>query len=191
VKHHRTIGGAICLLLLLLVGCAHSFRRALPSTSSTAAIRCSYRSDGALPDPRCTPGTTNPVVTAETISSTICKKGWTKKIRPSLLVTAPLKRAAMTAYGAPGSPGGYEYDHLIPLELGGAVADPANLWPESTKGTWNATVKNGIENTLNQLVCKGSMSLGAAQQAIASDWIAAYQRYVSTKPKGAKAPAGD
>jgi hypothetical protein len=166
-------------------------RGALPSASSAAVIAGSYRSDGALPDPRCTPGTTNPLVTAETISSTICKKGWTGKIRPSLSVTAPLKRSAMTAYGARGSPAGYEYDHLIPLELGGAVDDPANMWPESNKGMWNSTVKNGIENRLNQLVCKGSMSLGAAQQAVASDWIAAYQRYVSTKPKGAEAPPGD
>jgi len=167
------------------------------ATSSTATrnviptIRCSYRSDGSLPDPRCTPGTINPVVTAETISSTICTKGWTKTIRPSLSVTAPLKRAAMTAYGAQGSSGGYEYDHLIPLELGGAVDDPANMWPESNKGIWNANVKNGIENRLNQLVCSRSISLGAAQQAIASDWIAAYQRYVSTKPKSAEAPPGD
>ena len=35
-----------------------------------------------------------------------------------------------TAYGLTGSPSAYEYEHLIPLELGGATNSPRNLWPE-------------------------------------------------------------
>ena len=36
----------------------------------------------------------------------------------------------MAAYGDTGSIRDYEYDHLVPLELGGATNDPRNLWPE-------------------------------------------------------------
>jgi len=37
----------------------------------------------------------------------------------------------MQAYGFIDSPGNYELDHLIPLELGGAPEDVKNLWPET------------------------------------------------------------
>ena len=38
---------------------------------------CSYRDKGELPDPKCTPGSIDPVVTQANIRSTICKGGWT------------------------------------------------------------------------------------------------------------------
>ena len=40
------------------------------------------------------------------------------------------KWASLAAYGDAGSLRDYEYDHLVPLELGGAPNDPRNLWPE-------------------------------------------------------------
>jgi hypothetical protein len=73
----------------------------------------------------------------------------------------------MAAYGDGGSPGDYEYDHLVSLELGGAVNDPRNLWPEP-EGSPNP--KDGVENALNRMVCDGEMSLAEAQHIIATEW---------------------
>jgi len=37
--------------------------------------------------------------------------------------------------------------------------------------------KDLVENRLNALVCSGQLSLAVAQQAIASNWVAAYRTY--------------
>jgi hypothetical protein len=62
---------------------------------------------GALPDPTRTPGALNPMVTQETIGSTICVSGWTRYADRKL--------------------GDYEEDHPIPLVLGGSPSDARNL----------------------------------------------------------------
>jgi hypothetical protein len=69
-----------------------------------------------------------------------------------------------------------EIDHLISRELGGAD-DVRNLWPEAY-GTSprNAVRKDRLENALHKEVCAGGLTLEAAQKAIATDWIAAYQQ---------------
>lgn len=147
---------------------------------STAGARCHLR--GALPDRACTPGVTDPRVTPATISSTICTTGYTSTVRPSTSVTGPLKLASIRAYGLPGSKGLYEYDHLISLELGGAPADPANLFPEPYAGTAGARVKDRAENALADAVCTHRIGLRAAQHIIATDWRGAYRRFVGKLP---------
>jgi hypothetical protein len=55
-----------------------------------------------------------------------------------------------------------------------------NLWPESHRTSpWNAQVKDRLEGKLHELVCRGQLDLKTAQHAIASNWIEAYQLYVS------------
>jgi hypothetical protein len=133
----------------------------------------------ARPDPRCTPGALNPLVTQATIGSTICRAGWTATVRPPESVTEPEKLASMAAYGVRGA-SSYEYDHDVPLELGGAVNDPRNLWPEPDypqRAGFYANPKDRLENALKRLVCEGAISLAVAQRAIAADWVAAYHRY--------------
>ena len=83
-----------------------------------------------LPDPKITPGALNLKVRQPTIKKTICKSGWTKKIRPRVSYTNALKIQQMILYEETGSPSEYEEDHFIPLELGGAPRNPKNLWPE-------------------------------------------------------------
>ena len=75
----------------------------------------------------------------------------------------------------------YELDHLVPLGLGGAPADPRNLWlePRHPADGWDADRKHELEAELSRLVCAGKLSLADAQHAIATDWIAAYRRYVA------------
>lgn len=143
-----------------------------------AAGYCHYRTEGGawLPDPLCTPGAVNPQVTQATIATTICQSGWTATVRPPASVTGPEKVGSARAYGYTGSFRTGEYDHLIPLELGGDPNDPANLWlqpNENPTATSTRNTKDGLENTLKSLVCSRRLTLAAAQQTIATNWLAA------------------
>jgi len=143
---------------------------------------CHYRHLGAypLPDPNCTPGATNPKVTQADLGSTICSHGYTSGIRPPESITGPEKAGSAAAYGYTGLFHTGEYDHLVALELGGDPNDPANLWvePNDNPGaTSTHNTKDLLENRLNDLVCSGQLTLAAAQQAIAGDWVAAYRRW--------------
>jgi len=74
----------------------------------------------------------------------------------------------------------YEIDYLIAPGLGG-VEDIHNLWPEPySSSTWNAHVKDALEEHLHQMVCAGQLNLSTAQRDIATDWIAAYKKYFHT-----------
>jgi hypothetical protein len=133
---------------------------------------------GKLPDPACTPGSVNPAVTQATIHDTICKPGWTATVRPPASNTGPVKKAAMKAYGlASSSSGTTELDHLVPLELG-ASDDVTNLWPEPSDipNDGFRNTKDTVENRLRAAVCDGSVTLPAAQAAIAADWTTAEQK---------------
>ncbi|MGH9068668.1 MAG: hypothetical protein ACRD0J_14450 [Acidimicrobiales bacterium] len=123
---------------------------------------------GRLPDPRCTPGATNPSVTQGDIASTICMAGWTATVRPPESYTEPLKRRQMISYGDAGPVSAYEEDHLLPLELGGAPSDPRNLWPEPGA---SPNAKDKVENAGREAVCSGRITLAAARRAIAGDWV--------------------
>jgi hypothetical protein len=95
-------------------------------------------------------------------------------------VTDREKLASAAAYGYAGPLHTAEYDHLIPLELGGDPNDPANLWVEPNDRPGAATTyntKDTLENTLNRRVCSGEMPLATARRAIATNWVAAYNQY--------------
>jgi hypothetical protein len=131
-----------------------------------------------LPDPNCTPGTTNPAVNQENLSSTICKSGYTKGIRPTASITEREKKANAASYAYAGSLGDAEYDHLISLELGGSPNDPKNLWVEPGGPDWKPADKfrndkDAVENKLNAMVCSHKVTLADAQSAIANDWTTA------------------
>ncbi len=146
--------------------------------------RCHYRtaSDGyQLPDPTCTPGAIDAGVTQADIRATICRSGYTDLVRPPDSITEPAKYEAMAAYRSPGSASAYEYDHLVPLELGGS-SDARNLWPEldvgspsqfDSRDSYGENAKDGVEDRLTAAVCAGQVTLAAAQQAIAADWTTA------------------
>ncbi len=167
-------------------GLAYSAASAQIVQAQPAAGSCHALGTGPFsrPDPRCTPGALNPAVTQATIGQTICASGWTSTVRPPESITEPEKRASMAAYADGGSLQGYEYDHFVPLELGGAVNDPRNLWPEPGP---SPNPKDTVEDGLNRQVCDGQMTLAAAQRAIAGNWIAlAASR---PPPRSASAPA--
>ena len=180
-----TLAGAIATSAASKVasnGLAYSTASARAVQRQPAAGRCHARGSGlyASPDARCTPGALNPAVTQATLSSTICRRGWTSTVRPPVSITEPEKLASMRAYAIPGPASAYEYDHLVPLELGGAVNDARNLWPEpdyATRSGFYLNPKDRLEGALKRLVCAGAMTLSRAQRLIASDWVSAYGRY--------------
>ena len=137
-----------------------------------------------LPDPKLTPGDVFDV-TAEDI----CVPGYTKKVRN---VPQSLKEEVYREYGVTvHHRGDYEVDHAIPLELGGSNSK-RNLWPQSYRTRpWNARVKDRLENRLHELVCSGQLDLATAQKAIASNWIAAYKKYVGPEPRALGRPSED
>jgi hypothetical protein len=110
-----------------------------------------------------TPGVLNPDVTQASIAETICRRGWTRTIRPPTDYTNELKLEHMKAYGRAGGLSDYQEDHLISLELGGHPTDPRNLWPEPQP---QATKVDRIENELNDAICSGRISLAEGQRRI-------------------------
>jgi len=143
---------------------------------------CHYTSIGShpLPDPHCTPGAISPQVTQADNNSTIRSREYTDAIRPPEDITEQEQYASAAGYGYTGPLDVAEYDHLVPLELGGDPNDPANLWvepPDNPNATSTANTKDLLENKLNDLVCSGRLSLAAARQAIASDPVTAYRTY--------------
>lgn len=146
-----------------------------------AAGSCHAADGGFLPDPSCTPGDRDPRVTPDNLSSTICRSGYTATVRPPESVTEPIKVERIAAYGITAPLSGYELDHLIPLELGGAITR-ANLWPEPWAEPRGAHRKDDLENALRRAVCGGSLPLATAQSAIAGDWETAYRTYVGALP---------
>lgn len=163
------------LLCPLLTGCAVEAAGSADSSAQPAPGSCHVRGHGAfsLPDRHCTPGVAAAAVTQANIGRTICRAGYTKKVRPPSSVTGPEKLASMKAYGDSGSPHDFEYDHLISLELGGAPNDPRNLWPEPGP---SPNPKDRLENRLHRMVCEGSLTLAAAQRQITSSWVRSYHR---------------
>lgn len=139
----------------------------------------------ALPNPRMTPGARDPRVTQANIHQTICVRGYTRTVRPPEAYTEALKRHQIAEYGyADRRLRDYEEDHLISLELGGSPTSPLNLWPEPhhVAGGWGSYAKDRLENRLHSLVCHQKLSLAAAQQMEASDWIDAFKRFLGPVP---------
>jgi hypothetical protein len=160
---------------------------AIAATTTTKATT----PDWVLPNSTVTPGATNANVNQANIKDNVCKANWTGTVRPPVSYTNKLKATQMAStyktlvatFGA--SAANYEEDHLISLQLGGSPTDPKNLWPEPYAGN-NARKKDVIETKLKNLICTGKIQLADAQKAIATNWVLAYNKYVT--PADAKAP---
>lgn len=134
---------------------------------------CHLRGAGptALPDPRCTSLTTNPDVTPATIRSTICRPGWATSVRPPVSVTNRIKAERIRAYGLDGVMAAHdiELDHLVPISLGGGLADVAGLWPQPEAAP---NLKDDVERAANAAVCRKGRDLRLTQRQMAGDWLA-------------------
>lgn len=145
-----------------------------PPSSGTAHLGKQTKTSGCeahggLPDSACTPGGIFPNAPPDVI----CVSGYTRTVRN---VPFSEKDQAYAEYGISHHvPGQYEADHLVPLELGGSN-EIANLWPEAASPTPGFHEKDQVENYLHDQVCSGAMSLKDAQNEIATNWLAVYNR---------------
>ncbi len=181
----RTARGAQTSVRGLAVGAASP--AIVQSQPPPGSCRVRLWDGAALPDAGCTPGSTNPAVTQATVDTTICVRGYSASVRPAEAVTEEEKSASLASYGDPDTPGAYEYDHLVSLELGGAVNDPANLWPEPGA---SPNPKDRLEDALHDLVCAHQVSLTAAQRLVAGNWVSAYRAILGTAPAAATTGVG-
>ncbi len=138
-----------------------------------------------LPDPHLTPGS----VFSGATTAAVCTPGWSAAHRD---VTSSERYAVFAAYGIPYARHSlYELDHLVPLEVGGDNST-TNLWPEpQTENDSTGPDKDALENHLHALVCSGRLPLQTAQQAIATNWVAAWHRYESASapaPRATRTP---
>lgn len=173
----------VALVVMLMIGIAYVLARRQVQTSAqvtqpTSSNQGTYNpaaptktagcvAVGALPDPACTPGA---VITTAT-KDQICVSGYSSTVRN---VPVSEKNAVYAAYGiANHTPGEYEVDHLISLELGGSN-DIANLWPEASSPTPGFHQKDEYENKLHSEVCAGTLSLAEAQNEVATKWLQFY-----------------
>ena len=118
----------------------------------------------------------NPDVMPATMSQTICTSGYTKTVRPSTSFTNGIKKRLMREQGLDFdlAKGSYELDHIIPLALGGHPRNPRNLKLQVWEGPDGAKRKDRLEVKLQCLVCGADVPLDVAQDAIWTDWKAAY-----------------
>lgn len=128
-----------------------------------------------LPDPAHTPGATLEVSRAQ-----VCRPGYAKAERD---VTDATKQQVYALYGATKRKPNpdvaetwvcCEVDHLIPLALGGSN-DVKNLWPQPYKPRPGAWEKDRVEAHLHREVCRGRLTIEAAQARVRS-WVEEYGR---------------
>jgi predicted anti-sigma-YlaC factor YlaD len=165
----RIIGAAV-----LIAALAGSFlvHRSTPHRASNSALAAQER--GVLPDRSLTPGATRRVITI----SDVCSMAREEVVSE---VSTSLRQEVLKRYGIVNAQASdYEIDYLIAPGLGG-VESIENLWPAPyASRTWNAHVKDDLEERLHEMVCDRELDLSAAQRDIATDWIAAYKKYFHT-----------
>lgn len=154
------------VLLVALVSLTHMATDPPPPVANQGGGLVGCREHGGLPDARCTPG----AIRAGVSLSAICRRGYSRSVRPPESYTEPLKLRQMRAYGLSGRPSAYEEDHLVPLSIGGAPTDPVNLWPEPRRGSYNADEKDHLETWVARMACARQIPLALLQHQMASDW---------------------
>jgi hypothetical protein len=134
---------------------------------------------GVLPNPALTPGAARQASLEQ-----VCSLIHEEVIKP---VSASERERVFAEYGISNAHSDqYEVDYLITPGLGG-YDDIRNLWPEPYQhARWNAHMKDALEERLHEMVCSHQLDLAVAQEAIATNWIAAYQKYVQTAPSHAR-----
>lgn len=164
------IRSAAGLLLLFLAACASE----PPPQVVSPAVEFAALKPAGTPT-----GAFNSDVTQATIMQTICVPRWTETVRPPTSYTDSIKLKLMADNHFPASDASkYELDHFIPLALGGHPRSTENLWLQPWDGQWGAHVKDRLERKLQLMVCAGKISLKEAREAIQTNWIQAFKKYV-------------
>jgi hypothetical protein len=134
---------------------------------------------GANPDRACSPGAYYGKLTKTVIWSPGFRTGDVRNVPQSEKFTVE-REYGLTArhYGRT-----LEIDHIVSLELGGSN-DIANLFPEEANAHPGYKAKDRLENRLADMVCRGAISLRAAQKGIAANWQRLYKKVFGARPVG-------
>jgi hypothetical protein len=112
-------------------------------------------------------GAIDPAVTQANVGQTVCQIGYTSTVRPPREWSRAVKVRLMEEQHLSWRIKDYELDHLIPLNIGGASRDPANLWLQR----WDeARAKDDDELQMYHAVCSGRMRLEQAQRRMLDKW---------------------
>ena len=124
----------------------------------------------------------NPVLTPGDVRDVDAEYVCTHKTSEVRNVPKSVHNAVFKQYGMDNktAPCPCEVDHLINLWVGGSN-DISNLWPQPYEGEYNAHMKDKLETRLHKLVCYGKITLEEAQEAISTDWVKAYKKYIVNK----------
>lgn len=166
----------LVLMVIICAGCAaqrgsEENNTVNPSRLGLVELQAQCVMRGGLPDAHCTPGAVRPGVSL----ANICAFGYSRRVRPPESYIEPLKLAQIRAYHLPGRVRDYEEDHLVPLSIGGAPRNPANLWPEPRHGPNSAAEKDELESWAARMACAGRIPLARLQHAMATDWTRLYR----------------
>jgi len=124
---------------------------------------------GELPDKQLTPGYMRSVSVRELCTtSTSLVRSVSESTKKQVFASYKLSGNDRSVCGE-----GFEIDHLVSLELGGAN-DIQNLWPQSYCGKNNAHDKDKLENELHRRICLGKMNIIDAQMCIKNDGVMCY-----------------
>jgi hypothetical protein len=141
-----------------------------PTTQGYAPVSGATCALGVLPDPKCSPGAVQ-----STDAAAICTPGWASAHRD---VPLPEWDQVFAEYGVTRHTSAtYEVDHVVALEIGGSN-DISNLYPESAAGPLGYHVKDETENAAHDAVCSGRITLGYAQQQMATDWTVLFHQLI-------------
>jgi hypothetical protein len=164
----------VVLLVALLVGACTPPDQGQATHLGQRTKTSGCQAKGGLPDSACTPG----AIFSTATRAQICESGYAKNVRdvPESEKTQVYDEYEIRSH----PPGAYEVDHLVSLELGGSN-DIANLWPEAANPRPGFHEKDQVENYLHDQVCSGALSLGKAQEQIATNWLAAYDAMPKTR----------
>lgn len=158
-QHLRAIA-ALALAAIIVGACGSTTPSASNVDTSTAV----------MPNATLTPGEV-----LSTNANEICVSGYAKRVRD---VSTATKNEVYAEYGVLSrAPDQYEIDHLIPLGIGGAN-DIKNLWPQPTDPRPGRLEKDALEGELHKRICDHSLDVRTAQHEVATDWVAAYRKYV-------------
>jgi hypothetical protein len=124
------------------------------------------------PNPKLTPGSV--VTTDVNVVCAIPVHGGASHTVPLAMQTAVLQEYGH--YNLGNQQHKYMLNYLVPIDLGGGT-DEANVWPVAIKGA-GFYQKVETDHILRDLVCRRTLPLTAAQQAMETDWYAAWLRYV-------------
>lgn len=159
-QHLRAL--ATLAVVVVVFGACTSLAPIATSTVDTGSA--------AMPNATLTPG-----IVLSTNINQICVSGYAKRTRN---VSTATKNDVYAEYGITSrAPNQYEIDHLIPLGIGGSN-DIKNLWPQPTDPRPGRLEKDALEDELHKRICDRSVDVPTAQHDVATDWVAAYRKYV-------------